>query len=265
MLQTTPQPPTLIPPLWRTKQHPGECWEVWPRKKENFVRWLGRTRAHSQRMGPSGEKSHGIVTGDSRWTTDWRHGILLAICRVAGKGKWNLPSRRIEYTEALSKVQDQILAWVITLYSFSLNISHWTKQGCGLSPLRSGPFDEQETGHKRKIIKKSMCGEVCKTKFLYPEFSCFVISSFFFSSQHWIRIELYPDLLIQRLAMTVDPSDSSYMPSVVVISAGDSIQSLKEIKTVHISATESQCTLLEDVQRVRYSVFSQTLLVPCLW
>lgn len=50
--------------------------------------------------------------------------------------------------------------------------------------------------------------------------------------------------------MTVDPSDSSYMPSVVVISAGDSIQSLKEIKTVHISATDSLCTLLEDAQEV---------------
>lgn len=50
--------------------------------------------------------------------------------------------------------------------------------------------------------------------------------------------------------MTVDPSDSSYMPSVVVISAGDSIQSLKEVKTVHISATDSLCTLLEDAQEV---------------
>ena len=50
--------------------------------------------------------------------------------------------------------------------------------------------------------------------------------------------------------MKVDPSDSSYMPSVVVISAGDSIQSLKEIKTVHISATDSLCTLLEDAQEV---------------
>lgn len=59
-------------------------------------------------------------------------------------------------------------------------------------------------------------------------------------------MELYPDLLIQRLTMKVDPSDSSYMPSVVVISAGDSIQMLKEIKTVHISATDSVVTLLED-------------------
>ena len=77
-----------------------------------------------------------------------------------------------------------------------------------------------------------------------------LINSFSFVLQHWIRIELHPDLLIQRLTMTVDPSDSSYMPSVVVISAGDSIQSLKEVKTVHISATDSLCTLLEDAQEV---------------
>lgn len=56
--------------------------------------------------------------------------------------------------------------------------------------------------------------------------------------------------------MTVDPSDSSYMPSVVVLSAGDSIQTLKEIKTVHISATDSVVTLMEDAHEVRrYKVF----------
>ena len=68
--------------------------------------------------------------------------------------------------------------------------------------------------------------------------------------QHWIRLELYPDLLVQRLTMTVDPSDSSYMPSLVVISAGDNIQSLKEVKTVHISSSDSIVPLLEDAQEV---------------
>ena len=46
------------------------------------------------------------------------------------------------------------------------------------------------------------------------------------------------------------------MPSVVVLSAGDSIQTLKEIKTVHISATDSVVTLMEDAHEVRcYKVF----------
>lgn len=112
---------------------------------------------------------------------------------------------------------------------------------------------------KKKRKEKERKGREVYEIFLY--FSCLVIVLFFFPLQHWIRIELYPDLLIQRLTMTVDPSDSSYMPSVVVVSAGDSIQSLKEVKTVHISATESLCTLLEDVQRVCYAFFSLDLSV----
>lgn len=112
---------------------------------------------------------------------------------------------------------------------------------------------------KKKEKKKERKGREVYEIILY--FSCLVIILFFSPLQHWIRIELYPDLLIQRLTMTVDPSDSSYMPSVVVVSAGDSIQSLKEVKTVHISATESLCTLLEDVQRVCYAFFSLDLSV----
>lgn len=113
---------------------------------------------------------------------------------------------------------------------------------------------------KKKEKRKKKEKEEKYMKYFY----IFLFSSlffFFFPLQHWIRIELYPDLLIQRLTMTVDPSDSSYMPSVVVVSAGDSIQSLKEVKTVHISATESLCTLLEDVQRVCYAFFSLVLSV----
>lgn len=36
--------------------------------------------------------------------------------------------------------------------------------------------------------------------------------------QHWIRLELFPDVLVHRLKMVVDPADSSYMPSLVVVS-----------------------------------------------
>ncbi|TSK42064.1 E3 ubiquitin-protein ligase HERC2 [Bagarius yarrelli] len=35
--------------------------------------------------------------------------------------------------------------------------------------------------------------------------------------KHWIRLELFPDVLVHRLKMVVDPADSSYMPSLVVI------------------------------------------------
>ncbi|XP_021378315.1 E3 ubiquitin-protein ligase HERC2-like isoform X2 [Mizuhopecten yessoensis] len=66
--------------------------------------------------------------------------------------------------------------------------------------------------------------------------------------KHWIRLELQPDILIHRLYMKVDPADSSYMPSLVVLSAGDSINTIKEnIKTVTIGPTDTLVTLLENM------------------
>ena len=51
--------------------------------------------------------------------------------------------------------------------------------------------------------------------------------------------------------MRVEPSDSSYMPSLVVVSGGDSIHNLREVKTVNISATDTLVTLLQDCTEVR--------------
>jgi hypothetical protein len=52
--------------------------------------------------------------------------------------------------------------------------------------------------------------------------------------------------------MTTDPSDSSYMPSLIAISAGDSFARLKEIKTINIGSSDSLVTLLEDVLEVSW-------------
>ncbi len=60
------------------------------------------------------------------------------------------------------------------------------------------------------------------------------------------------DVLLNRLYMRVEPSDSSYMPSLVVLSGGDSIHSMKELKTVNIGATETLVTLLQDLTEVTY-------------
>ena len=54
--------------------------------------------------------------------------------------------------------------------------------------------------------------------------------------------------------MSVDPSDSSYMPSLVVVSVGESVSQLKEIKTVHIASSDSLVTLLEDMTEVRVTL-----------
>lgn len=61
---------------------------------------------------------------------------------------------------------------------------------------------------------------------------------------------MHPDILIHRLYMRVEPTDSSYMPSVVVIYGGDTLNSMKEIRTVNISSTETLVTLLLDVNEV---------------
>ncbi|XP_061183765.1 E3 ubiquitin-protein ligase HERC2-like isoform X1 [Saccostrea echinata] len=65
--------------------------------------------------------------------------------------------------------------------------------------------------------------------------------------KHWIRLEMQTDILLHRLYMKVEPSDSSYMPSLVVISAGDTLNSMKEIRAVNITSSESIVTLLQDL------------------
>jgi len=74
----------------------------------------------------------------------------------------------------------------------------------------------------------------------------------FLSLQHWIHLEMYPDILISQLYMRVEPNDSSYMPSMVVISGGDNIHNLKEIKTVNIGSNEKLVLLLQDMTEVLY-------------
>ncbi|PIK54292.1 putative E3 ubiquitin-protein ligase HERC2 [Apostichopus japonicus] len=65
--------------------------------------------------------------------------------------------------------------------------------------------------------------------------------------KHWIRLEIQPDILIHRLRITVDPNDSSYQPSEVVVYGGDNITCLRELKTIHIGPDDSLVTLLQDM------------------
>ena len=62
--------------------------------------------------------------------------------------------------------------------------------------------------------------------------------------------------LIQSIAMgcslssQVEQSDSSYMPSVVAVLAGNTIGSLKEIKQVSVPSTCRECVLLSGITEV---------------
>ncbi|UYV60264.1 HERC2 [Cordylochernes scorpioides] len=79
--------------------------------------------------------------------------------------------------------------------------------------------------------------------------------------KHWIRLEIQPNVLIQRLRMVVDPSDSSYMPTLVVISGGSSPTTLRELRTILIGATETIVTLLAD--QAEYHKFIEIAIRKC--
>lgn len=65
--------------------------------------------------------------------------------------------------------------------------------------------------------------------------------------KHWIRLEMLPDILINRLSMRVDSNDASYMPSLVVVCGGnDNIHVLKELRTIEIAPSDTLVILLED-------------------
>lgn len=92
-------------------------------------------------------------------------------------------------------------------------------------------------------------------------------------------MEIFPDVLVHRLKMTVDPADSSYMPSLVVVSGsacvcsethvcrttkpaglipslppslpgGNSLNNLIELKTININSTDTTVSLLSDCTEV---------------
>ena len=62
---------------------------------------------------------------------------------------------------------------------------------------------------------------------------------------------MQPDILVTKLYLQVEPADASYMPSLVVVSGGDTVHSLKELKTVNIGANETLVEILSDMTEVR--------------
>lgn len=61
---------------------------------------------------------------------------------------------------------------------------------------------------------------------------------------------MFPDVLVHRLKMIVDPADSSYMPSLVVVSGGNSLNNLIELKTININPADTTVSLLSDCTEV---------------
>ena len=61
---------------------------------------------------------------------------------------------------------------------------------------------------------------------------------------------MQPDVLIHCLKMTVDPSDSSYTPSLIVVNGGDSFTAMNELSTINIRNSDTVVALLSDLKEV---------------
>jgi len=80
-------------------------------------------------------------------------------------------------------------------------------------------------------------------------FACIIAAGVW---QHWIRLEMQPDVLVSLLTMSVEPSDSSYMPSLLTVSAGGSVQSLRELRTVTVEPNDRCVVLLDNLTQVAF-------------
>ena len=60
------------------------------------------------------------------------------------------------------------------------------------------------------------------------------------------------DILVHRLFMRVEPTDASYMPSLVVVSGGETVHSLKEIRTINIGSSDTLVSLIQDSPDVSF-------------
>ena len=65
-------------------------------------------------------------------------------------------------------------------------------------------------------------------------------------------MELHPDVVVYSLKILVDPADGSYTPSLLIVSMGDSLSSLKETAVVAVGL---QVSVPELYYLERYSKF----------
>lgn len=61
---------------------------------------------------------------------------------------------------------------------------------------------------------------------------------------------MQPDIIIKTLKIGVDPADSSYMPSVIIVSGGTSSSSLEELNAVYVRHIDTSVTILSNMARV---------------
>lgn len=70
---------------------------------------------------------------------------------------------------------------------------------------------------------------------------------------------MYTDIIIKNLKMAVDPADSSYMPSVIIVSGGISLSTLSELNVVYVRNTDTQVTILSNTDQVLLLCYNSEL------
>lgn len=65
---------------------------------------------------------------------------------------------------------------------------------------------------------------------------------------------MQPDVIIKTLKIGVDPADSSYMPSVIIVSGGTSFSFLEELNAVYLNYADTSVTILSNMARVLHFV-----------
>lgn len=69
------------------------------------------------------------------------------------------------------------------------------------------------------------------------------------SGKHWIRIEIHENVLVHSLAITVNGTDCSHMPSLIVSRTGDTVDSLKDYSWVSIKPSDVNVQLFSDIRQ----------------
>ena len=62
--------------------------------------------------------------------------------------------------------------------------------------------------------------------------------------QHWIRLEIHQNVLIEQLRVVLNPQDGSYMPTQLVVMAGNAVSELTEVKTIPVPVSTNNQVLL---------------------
>lgn len=72
-------------------------------------------------------------------------------------------------------------------------------------------------------------------------------------------MELQPDIVVHSLKLLVDPADGSYTPSLLIVSAADSLSNMKEIAVVTVGLQVLESSLLF------FFLLQFDYVVPFLW